>query len=153
MGTVAAIVSIGAAVAGAVEGDKARRAQRQANDQRAAAQRNEARIRQRQADIKARQSRIRAIREQRISQAGITQAGSNAGATGSSAIAGGSGSVGTRTAANLSTANQITTLSREATIFNIESSRRAQAFSNEASAASGRAEIANSISGAASIFK
>lgn len=130
----------------AIEADKARRADRQADDQERAARRNELRTRQRQADIKARRARIKSIREARTARAGVQQAGITAGVgQGSSAIQGGIASIGTQSAAVLGAANQISTLSSNATIFNIAASTAAQNFTNQASSARGRGAFAERV--------
>lgn len=99
----------------------------------AEAQQKEMETRQKMADIKARRERLQTIRKARVARMTMEAQAARGGGLESSSFAGATGSIQSQEAGSVGTAMQLTSMAREQTIFNINASKQAQGYMDQAS--------------------
>jgi len=140
------------AVTSAVESDKARKLEREGQDKQAEASRRESAASRKIADIKATRERRKAVRESRkVSGTAIAQQESSG--VSSTSVEGFTGSVRTQTASGIGAGETISAINTETSIFNIETSKQAQALFGEAGRHRTNAAYAETIGSVAKTFK
>ena len=148
----AAIVMGGLGVLGALQSRSAGKDAARAQKEQQKAQAFAAKKQQRIADIRASRERLAMIKARRVAQATVENR-SQASGTPTSADAGAIGSINSQTSSSMSVGQKVGMANREMSIFNAESSNRAQGFLDSAGNAQANADLFAAGSNVASIFK